>query len=340
MKVLLIGGTGTISSAVAALAAKKGFELWLLNRGSRPELVPENARAIACDIRDEAAVRAALGGMSFDVAADFIAFSPADAERDFRLFGGRVGQYIFISSASAYQKPPDSPFLTENTPLENPFWDYSRKKIACEKFLMQKFREQAFPVTIVRPSHTYGDFAVPVALHGKNGSFAVLERIRRHKKVIVPGDGTSLWTVTHNTDFANAFVGLMGNPDAIGQAYQITSDEVYSWNRIYQSIGAALGVEPLIVHIPSDVLARVSERFRGGLLGDKTHSVIFDNRKIKQAVPGFTAMVRLDQGIRRSVAYIYSHEECRRPDPEFDAWCDRTITLYENLTAGLPAYDG
>lgn len=339
MKALLIGGTGTISSAVTALASQSGFDLWLLNRGSRTQSIPPNVHTITADIHNEAAVEAALEGMVFDTAADFLVFSKEDAERDYRLFSGRTGQYIFISSASVYQKPPANPVITESTPLSNPYWAYSRGKIDCENYFMEKYRETGFPVTIVRPSHTYGDNSVPVALHGKNGSYAVIERIRRHKKVIVPGDGSSLWTVTHNTDFAKAFVGLMGNPHTLGEAYHITSDETLTWNRIYAIIGSALGVEPDIVHIPSDMLSRLSERFCGGLLGDKANSVIFDNTKIKRAVPGFAATMRFDQGVRRTLAYIGSHPECRRPDPVFDSWCDHVAELYEGFTAGLPKYE-
>jgi nucleoside-diphosphate-sugar epimerase len=339
MKVLFIGGTGTISTAISALAVTEGFDLYLLNRMNHTDLVPQNAKLIVADMSDEAGVKKALKNMIFDVVVDFIAFTAEHAERDYRLFRGKTGQYIFISSASAYQKPLSSPFITESTPLSNPLWKYSRDKIACEEFLMEKYRAEAFPITVIRPSHTYGDAAVPVAAHGKKGPFSVIERIRTGKKVIVPGDGSSLWTVTHNSDFAKAFVGIMGNPHAVGETYHITSDESLTWNQIYEIIGSALGVKPKIVHIPSDVLASLWAEFDGGLRGDKSNSVVFDNTKIKKAVPGFAATTRFDQGVRRSIAYIYSHKECQVEDPEFDAWSDKVTELYENFVSTLPKYE-
>jgi nucleoside-diphosphate-sugar epimerase len=229
--------------------------------------------------------------------------------------------------------------ITESTPLANPFWEYSRNKIACEELLMKKYRESGFPITIIRPSHTYGDRSVPVAVHGKNGSYSVLNRILKGKKVIVHGDGNSLWTLTHNTDFAKAFVGIMGNSHAIGETYHITSDESLTWNQIYEIIGDALGVKPDIVHIPSDVLAKHYEDLEGGLLGDKAHSVIFDNAKIKRAVPDFTATVRFDQGVRRTIEYILSQKELQKADPEFDTWCDDMIETFEEATAKMYKYE-
>jgi nucleoside-diphosphate-sugar epimerase len=339
MKALFIGGTGTISTAITELAPKCGFDLYLLNRGSKMELVPEGVKVIEADIYQEEAVREKLKDLTFDVVVDFIAFHTSALERDVRLFQGKTKQFIFISSASAYQKPLSTPFITESTPLYNPYWEYSRNKIACEEYLMKEYRENGFPITIVRPSHTYSDFGVPVAIHGRNGSFSVVDRIRKGKKVIVHGDGNTLWTLTHNTDFAKAFVGLMGNFHAIGEAVQITSDESLSWNQIYAIIGSALGVEPQIVHIPSETLAKVNPELLGGLLGDKSHSVIFDNTKVKRLVPGFTATVRFDQGVRRTLQYILSHPELQKPDPEFDIWTDKMIEAYEALEQTLPKCD-
>jgi nucleoside-diphosphate-sugar epimerase len=336
VRALFIGGTGTISSAISALAVKSDIELTILNRGNRPGFAPKNAKVITADINDEEAVRELVSGYTFDVVADFIAFEPSHVLRDWRLFRDRVKQYIFISTASAYQKPPASALITESTPLSNPFWEYSRKKTACEEALMEKYRSEGFPVTIVRPSHTYGDTSVPVAVHGANGSFSVIERIRKGKSVIVHGDGTSLWTLTHNTDFARAFVGIMNNAHAIGEAYHITSDECLSWNQIYDVIGSALGVVPHIVHIPSDVLAALYPPFRGGLLGDKAHSAVFDNTKIKRAVPGFAATTRFDQGVRRTLAYIYGNRDCQKADPEFDVWCNKLTESYEGNCLNLP----
>ena len=334
MKALFIGGTGTISTAITDRCLKEGWELYLLNRGNKS--LPAGARHIEADMNDEADVAAKLKDMDFDVVADFIAFTKPQVERDVRLFAGRTRQYVFISSASAYQKPLASPYITESTPLHNPFWEYSRNKAICEQRLLDEYRKTGFPITLVRPSHTYGDAGVPVSCHGRNGSFSVIERIRQGKKVIVPGDGLTLWTLTHNTDFAKAFCGLMGNVHAIGEAYQITGDESLTWNQIYQIIGDALGVEAKLVHIPSETLAACCESFSGELLGDKSNTVIFDNAKIKRAVPGYRATVRFDQGVRQTLAYIYSHEECQIPDPEFDAWTDQVIEQYESMAAALP----
>ena len=253
-----------------------------------------------------------------------------------RLFAGKTRQYIYISSASAYQKPPVESVITESTPLSNPYWQYSRDKIACETYLMQQYRENGFPVTIVRPSHTYDERAVPLGVHGKLGSWQVVRRIMDGKPVIIHGDGTSLWTVTHNSDFAKGYCGLVGNVHAIGQAYHITSDERVTWNQIYQCIADTLGVSLHASYIPSDFLAAVSDYdFEGSLLGDKANSVIFDNTKIRRAVPEFRADVRADQGIRQTVRHILAHPELQIPDPEFDAWCDRVINAYENLKGAL-----
>lgn len=328
MKALFIGGTGTISAAVTALALQNGVEMTLLNRGSHPEFVPQGAEFLTADVNDEDAVQKLLGDRKFDVVADFIAFVPSQVERDIRLFSGRTGQYMFISSASAYQKPASNFRITESTPLCNPYWQYSRSKIACEELLMEAYRSENFPVTIIRPSHTYGDRSVPVSVHGRKGSWQVLERIRSGKPVIVHGDGLSLWTFTHNTDFAKAFVGLMDNPHAIGEAVHITSDEVLTWNAAFASIGKALGAEPHLVHIPSEFLAAYDPELLGNLLGDKANSVVFDNTKVKTLVPGFCAQVRFDQGVKRSVDYVLSHPECQISDPDFDAWSDRVISAY------------
>ncbi|HPJ01276.1 MAG TPA: SDR family oxidoreductase [Candidatus Limiplasma sp.] len=337
MKALLVGGTGTISTAVSALLVEQGWELYLLNRGNRGALVPEGAHVITADISDMDDVEDKLSGMHFDVVADFIAFTTDHVRRDIELFEDLCDQYIFISSASAYQKPLSNPVITESTPLFNPYWEYSRNKIACEKKLMKAYRKTGFPITIVRPSHTYGDTSVPLAVHGREGSYSVIERIRQGKPVIIHGDGSSLWTMTHNTDFAKAFCGLMGNIHAIGETYQITSDESLTWNQIYEIIASALGVELHAVHIPTDILAACSAEFYGGIKGDKAHTVIFDNTKIKRAVPGFTATVRFDQGVRRTLDYVLSHAECRKPDPAFDAWTDEMIDRYQKTADKLPA---
>jgi len=338
MKALLIGGTGTISTAITNLVSKAPeWELYLLNRGSRSSEVPTNVKTITADINDESRVSEAIKGIHFDVVCEFIGFTTEQLERDFRIFKGKCGQYIFISSASAYQKPLSSPYITEGTPLSNPYWEYSRNKITCENLLMNYYREEGFPITIVRPSHTYMERSLPVAVHGANGSYQVIKRMLEGKPVIIPGDGTTLWTVTHNTDFAKAFVGLMGNSHAIGEVFQITSDENLTWNQIHQIIANALGVELKAYHVPSAFLAAVGKQYdlEGGLIGDKAHTVIFDNTKLKRAVPGFVATMRFDRGARLAVDYILKHQECQKEDPEFDAWCDRIIDALEKAKKSL-----
>jgi nucleoside-diphosphate-sugar epimerase len=351
MKILFIGGTGTISTAISKRLLAQGSEskngqvdLFLLNRGSRnSELVPQGAATlteIPCDIRteDDAAIGAKIrdalsraGTQQFDVVADFIAFTPAHVEKDYRIFGELCRQYIFISSASAYQKPPASYLITESTPLANPFWQYSRDKILCEDFLMAKYRESGFPVTIVRPSHTYDERSVPLGVHGKKGSWQVIKRMLEGKPVIIHGDGTSLWTMTHNSDFAAAFTGLMGNVHATGEAVQITSDETLSWNQIYRTIANVLEVPLKAVHVSSEFLDICGKEynFLGGLTGDKANSVVFDNTKLKRLVPEFCASVRFDQGVRHTLAHILAHREYQQEDSEFDSWCDRVIAALE-----------
>ena len=340
LKALFIGGTGTISAAISKRCIQEGWELYLLNRGNRVSAVPEGAKTIIGDIRNQEEIRQKLEGMEFDVVADFIAYDTADVQRDIELFQGKTKQYFFISSASAYQKPLSMPLITEGTPLVNPFWQYSRDKIAGEELLMAECRKNGFPVTIIRPSHTYSDQKVPLPLAGTKGSFSVLERMRRGKKVIVPGDGLTLWTLTHADDFAVAFCGLMGNIHAIGEVYHITGDECLTWNQVYRAAAEALGVEAKIVHIASETLAELHGEYYGSLLGDKSNCAIFDNGKIKRAVPAFNAVIRFDQGVRRTVESIYSHEEFQTPDPEFDAWCDGLIAAYEKAVEGFPRYEG
>lgn len=336
MKALFIGGTGTISSAITRLVAcTQGWQLYLLNRGTRRNEVPEGVVSLIADINDEAAVKEVLGDLHFDVVCDFIGFVPAQVERDIRLFRGRTRQYLYISSASAYQKPLSSPYITEGTPLSNPHWQYSRDKIACEELLLRHYREEGFPITIVRPSHTYCERGVPVAVHGPMGSWQVLQRMLDGKPVIIPGDGTSLWTLTHNSDFARAFVGLMGNKHAIGEVFHITGDEHLTWNQIHELIAEALGVELKPYHVASDFLAAVGSHYdlEGNLIGDKANTVLFDNTKLKRAVPGFVATVRFDQGVRLAVEHLLAHPELQKLDPEFDAWCDRVIAAQEQARA-------
>ena len=335
MKALFIGGTGTISTAIVKrLADELGWEVWLLNRGNRSDVVPKGVHQIVCDISDEAAAEKALDGMTFDVVNEFIGFTQDQVERDYRLFKDRTKQYIYISSASAYNKPAANYVITEGTTLANPHWEYSRNKIACEEFLMKKYREEGFPVTIVRPSHTYGERNVPLGVHGKKGFFQVIKRMQEGKPVIIQGDGTSLWTVTFNKDFAIGYTGLMGNRHAIGEAFQITGDETLTWNQIYQTIADALGVKLKAYHIASEYLSAVGDKygfdFEGSLTGDKSVSVVFDNSKLKRVVPDMKTTVRFDQGVRIALDYVLSHPECQVVDSEFDQWCDKVIKTLED----------
>lgn len=332
MKALFIGGTGTISTAITRQLAAQGGDLYLLNRGSRNNEVPDSVKFIIADINDEKAVAAKLEGMRFDVVCDFIGFVPEQLERDYRLFNGKTKQFMYISSASAYNKPARDFRITEGTSLANPYWEYSRNKIACEDFLMKMYRENGFPVTIIRPSHTYGDREVPLGVHGNNGSWQVIRRMLAGKPVIIHGDGTSLWTMTHNTDFAKGFIGLMGNPHAIGEAFQITCDEVLTWNQIYQTVAKCLGVELKPYYVSSEFLAAVSDYdFTGSLIGDKSNSVFFCNNKLKAAVPDFRPSVRFEEGIQMTLEYIMAHPECQREDEEFDKWCDKLIDALERV---------
>ncbi|MDR2629735.1 MAG: SDR family oxidoreductase [Spirochaetaceae bacterium] len=339
MKVLFIGGTGTISTAISRQLLAQGAELFLLNRGNRNQVLGGPVKELHCDIQNEAEAAEKIKDLSFDVTADFIAFTQDQVERDFRLFKDKTKQYIFISSASAYQKPLSDYRVSESTPLANPYWQYSRDKIACENFLFKKYREEGFPLTVVRPSHTYDERSVPLGVHGKNGSWPVIKRMLEGKPVIIHGDGTSLWTMTANSDFARAFIGLMGNIHALGEAVQITSDETVTWNQVYQTIARVLGVPLKAVHISSEFLALCGGAydFTGSLLGDKANSLAFENTKLKRLVPDFTAQIRFDQGIRATIEYIRSHPEYQRADPEFDAWCDRIIAAREKAIRELTA---
>ena len=336
MRALLIGGTGTSSSAITDALSRTDWEVWLLNSGKSSAELPESIHVIHADINNEEEAVKALDGMTFDTVCDFIGFVPEQLERDFRLFSGRCRQFMYISSASAYHKPVADYRITEGTTLANPYWEYSRNKIACEELLMKHYREDGFPVTIIRPSHTYCEKSVPLGVHGKNGSWQVLRRMLDGKPVIIHGDGTSLWTITHNTDFAKGFIGLMGNPHAIGECFHITSDESVTWNQIYKSVADAHGVELKPYYVSSDFLADVSDYdLLGSLIGDKAQSVVFDNSKLKKAVPGFCATVRTEEGIRRTVEYVLSHEECQQEDEEFDAWCDKVISALEQTKNSL-----
>lgn len=336
MKALFIGGTGIISSAITRQLLETDCELYLLNRGNRNQDLPEHAHVLQADINDEQQVADLIANLEFDVVADFIAFEPAQLERDYRLFAGKTKQFIFISSASAYQSPPADYRINEGTPLANPYWEYSRNKIDCEDYLMKMYREESFPVTIIRPSHTYDERSIPMGVHGSEGSWQVAKRMLENKPVIIHGDGTSLWTMTHNSDFAKGFIGLMGNIQAIGEAVQITSDESLTWNQIYGAVANALGVKLNAVYVSSTFLDACStEDYRGSLLGDKANSVVFDNSKLKRLVPDFVATTRFDQGVKQVVSYILDHPELQKEDPEFDAWSDKVIAALENAVQSI-----
>ena len=337
MKALFIGGTGTISMAITrSLATNPDWELYLLNRGTRMSEIPEGVKVIQADINDEKAVAEKIADMQFDCVCDFIGFVPEQVERDYRLFAGKTKQYMYISSASAYNKPCRDYRITEGTALANEYWEYSRNKIKCERFLMDMYEQNGYPVTIIRPSHTYDDRSVPLGVHGEKGSWQVIKRMLDGKPVIVHGDGTSLWTMTYNVDFAKGFIGLMGNPHAIGEAFQITTDETLTWNQIYQAIADALGVEYKPYYVPSDYLAAVSDYdYTGSLLGDKANSVVFDNSKLKKAVPEFVCTYRFDQGVRKVIENCLANPELQVEDPEFDAFCDRVINVLESAKSEI-----
>lgn len=324
MKVLFIGGTGVISSACAELAVREGIDLYLLNRGQSVERpAPIGATVLFGDIRDRASAEAALAGHTFDAVVDWIAFTPEHVQADINLFRGRTGQYVFISSASVYQTPPASLPVTESTLLDNPFWEYSRNKIACEELLVRAYRDEQFPITIVRPSHTYDATKVPLL-----GGYTSLQRMKDGKPVVVHGDGTSLWTLTHHRDFAKGFVPLLGNGRAVGEVFHITSDEWLSWNQIYETFAAALGIEATLVHVPSELIHAFDPLHGEGLLGDKSHSMIFDNSKIKRLAPGFVCTIPFAWGAREIVTWHEAASSRQVVDPHVDALIERVLAAY------------
>lgn len=328
MKLLFIGGTGVISTACTALAAQRGMDVTLLTRGRQISQLPPGVKTLIADVNAPALVQK-LEHESFDAVVDWIAFTPADIERDLKLFRGRTRQFVFISSTSAYQKPQTHYLMTESTPLANPYWEYARNKIACEERLMQAYRDENFPVTIVRPSLTYGETLIPLVLNSWQKSYTAVDRMLRGQKLVVPGDGTSLWVVTHNTDFAKGLVGLLGQQQAIGQAFHITSDEVLTWDQLFRIAGAAAGVEPKLVHIPSDFIAACIPEKRGTLLGDKSVSVVFDNSKIKRFVPGYSATTSFAEGIRKTLAWFNADPSRKKIDDQLNGTMDKLIAAYE-----------
>lgn len=325
MKVLFIGGTGIISSACTRLAVERGIDLYLLNRGQTSRPIPGSVHQLHGDIRDPASAAEALGDHMFDAVVNWIAFTPDQIETDLALFRNRTAHYVFISSASAYQKPPSGLPITESTPLHNPFWLYSRNKIACEDRLTRAYREEGFPITIVRPSHTYDQTLLPM-----DGRYTVIDRMRKGLPTIVHGDGTSLWTMTHHSDFAKGFVPLLGNPHALGENFHITSDESITWNQIADMMANAAGVEAQIVHVPSDLIAAYDPAWGAGLLGDKAHSVVFDNTKIKRVVPDFVASIPFARGAEEIMAWYDA-------DPARQVVDDATNQMMDRIVAAMQA---
>ena len=323
---MFIGGTGNISTAVSKLCVERGFDLYLLNRGANKVKI-EGAKTIEGDIHQPQKLSGVLQNHRWDVVVNWIAFNAEDIDRDLNLFRGKTNQYVFISSASAYQKPVQFPYITESTPLINPFWDYSRNKIACEEKLNAAYRDEGFPITVVRPSLTY-DTVIPVVIGGWK-EYTIIDRIKKGKKIIVHGDGTSLWTITHARDFAKGFVGLLGHQQAIGHAFHITSDEILTWNQIYQNVAEAAGAEANVVHISSDFISQVENSFEGSLLGDKSHSVVFDNSKIKKFVPSFVATIPFKAGIKQTVEWFEAEPSRMVVRDETNLMMDRIIQAYE-----------
>ncbi len=323
MKILFIGGTGIISSACSQLAIDRGLELYLLNRGLSSRPLPQGARVLNGDIRNPQSAVSALGSLKFDVVVDWVAFTPEHIETDLRLFQDRTDQFVFISSASAYQTPPATLPVRESTLLDNPYWQYSRAKIACEDRLIHAYREQKFPITIVRPSHTYDRTLLPM-----HGGWTVVDRMLRGEKVIVHGDGTSLWTLTHNTDFAKGLVGLLGNSHAIGDVFHITSDEWLTWNQIFEITAHASGTTAKMVHIPSDLINAYDPEWGDGLLGDKAHSFVLDNSKIKRLVPGFICTTPYSHGVHEIIEWYNQNPAARVVDQAFNQLCDRMLAAY------------
>jgi nucleoside-diphosphate-sugar epimerase len=327
LKVLFIGGSGVISSACAERAVDLGIDVSVLNRGRTSiRALPAAVRQMQGDIRDPSSARDAIAGHEFDAVVDFVAYTPEHVQADMDLFAGRTGQYLFISSASAYQKPVGRLPIVESTPLRNPIWPYSQAKIACEELLVRAYRAEGFPATIVRPSHTYDRTSVPC-----DAGWTAIDRMRRGKEIVVHGDGTSLWTLTHHADFAKAFVGLLGHPQAIGDSFHITSDEVLTWNQIHEILGAAAGAEPRIVHVPSDAILAVDESWGQGLLGDKAHSVIFDNTKVRALVPDYVATIPFSVGAREIVAWHDEDPARRDVDERMNDVMDRLVDRYGRL---------
>ncbi len=328
MKALIIGGTGIISTDVSKLAVERGWDVTLLNRGQRPQFVPEGAKVIEGDARDEAQIKALIKSESFDVVANFIGFKPEFVEQDTRVYAGKCGQYLYISSIAAYQKPSSNFIITESTPLKNPYWQYGRDKIACEETLMRAYREQDFPVTIVRPGLTYNKTIIPFIANCWPRPWTMIDRMQKGQPILLPGDGTSLFTMTHARDFAKGFVGLMGNQRAIGQPFHITTDEACTWNQYLEAIEAAAGLKANAVHVATDYICKIAPSFYGDLVGDKIQCTVFDNSKIKHFVPDFCATTPFALGVRECLDYFRAHPELQVVDAEYSKMYDDIFKAY------------
>lgn len=322
MKILFIGGTGIISSAASKLLVERGNEVFHITRGKSFRKI-EGVQNLIADIEDKEYVKKIISGQKFDAVVDWICFLPNQAKRDLELFSSNTNQFVFISSASVYQTPPDVLPVIEKTKLENPYWQYSRDKIECENIFMNAFREYGFPATVVRPSHTYDKTLWPM-----EGGYTTINRMKKDKPVIVHGDGTSIWTLTHNMDFAKGFIGLLGTDKAIGEDFHITSDELLTWNQIYGIVAEAIGVELNMVHIPSEFIGKYDDHLYGSLLGDKTHSMIFDNSKIKSLVPDFSATITFKEGVKEIVQWYESDTSRQVINESHDILIDRIIQEY------------
>ncbi|WP_112182443.1 NAD-dependent epimerase/dehydratase family protein [Paraliobacillus zengyii] len=335
MKVLFIGGTGLISKEVSKLAVEEGVDLYLLNRGNRNSFVPEGAKVIYGDINNRKEMNTLLDEHHFDVVVNWIVFTEADIERDIAYFTGKTEQYIFISTVATYQRPPLHYMVDESTPQHNPWWKYASEKIACEDRLRQELRENGFPMTIVRPSQTYGNTSIPFAVTSGVHPWTLIDRIINGKKIIVPGDGSSLWTITHNTDFAKGLVGLLGNSETIGEAFHITSDEVKTWDQYLAVLGKVVGVKPRIIHMTSESISLFMPEFKAPLFGDASTSYVVDNSKIKSFVPGYKATTNFEQGIRESIAYFEENPELQTIDHVLNEKMDYAIASYEEFLAQI-----
>jgi nucleoside-diphosphate-sugar epimerase len=325
MNILFLGGTGNISADCAAFLHRRGHEILVLSRGRTA--VPPQYRALRADRKDPASLRAALRAVQPDVVLNFIGYDVADVQTDYDLFHQAVRQYIFISSATVYAKPPLRLPLTEEAPLGNVFWDYAQKKLQCEQWLLQRRQETGFPVTIVRPAHTYSRRWIPNPVSSSSYTFAA--RLEQGKPVYIPDDGENPWTLTATTDFAVGLGGLVGNAGAVGAAFHITSDEVLTWNQIYAEIATALGVpSPHIVKVPTDFICQVAPQMTGTLRGDKAHPGVFDNAKIKRFVPEFQCRKRFSVGIGESVAWLRAHPDQQQLNPQIDAVCEEVVAAW------------